>query len=180
MIDALETLGRALARISAAAAAVVLALMVGLIAVDIALRNLLSVSTGFTDEFVAYGVSIITFLGLAQALEKGVLVRVGMVLDAVGNRARHGLELLSAVVAFSLFSFLAYFIWRVLVRDFTLGRTSNTVVATPLWIPEGLLFLGLAIFILRLLVYCIVTARNMVENRVARSPGASESEVTYG
>lgn len=180
MIDALETFGRALARASAATAAVVLGLMVGLIVVDIAMRNLLSVSTGFTDEFVAYGVSVITFLGMAQALEKGVLVRVGMVLDAVGSRSRHGLELLSAVVAVSLFGFLAYFVWRVVARDFSLGRTGNTVVATPLWIPEGLLFLGLFIFVLRLLIHCITSAHRMMVNQSVQGPQAIESKVTHG
>ncbi len=137
-------------------------------------------STGFTDEFVAYGVSVMTFLGMAQALEKGVLVRVSMVLDAVGSRARHGLELVSAVVAASLFGFLAYFVWRVVARDFSLDRTGNTVVATPLWIPEGLLLLGLCIFVLRLLIHCIASAHRLVVHKTRQGLPANESDVNYG
>jgi TRAP-type C4-dicarboxylate transport system permease small subunit len=180
MIDVLDAFSRRLAHASAALASVFLAAMVGLIMVEIALRNLFSVSTGFTDEFVAYGVSVITFLGLARALETGVLVRVNLLLDAVGGRRRHALEVASSAVALLLFGFLTWHIGLVAWRDFALGRTSGSMASTPLWIPEGLLLVGLTVFIVRLFVHGLVAARKMRRDEKSGGSGPSEAELIHG
>lgn len=180
MLDNLDAFSRRLANGSAALAATALAAMVALIAFEIVLRNGFSRSTGFTDEFVAYGVSVITFLGLARALETGGLVRVNLLLEKVGDRVRHALEVLSSLVAFLLFGFLGWHVGLVAMRDFDLGRTSGSQASTPLWIPEGLLLAGLSVFVLRCLVHGLLAARRLHRGERVAAAGLKEAEVIHG
>ena len=43
-------------------------------------------------------------------------------------------------------------------RDFARGYTSGTLADVPLWIPKGLILLGLAVFWLQMVVYLVSVA----------------------
>lgn len=51
--------------------------------------------------------------------------------------------------------FLAGYFWRTLYRDFERGTVSYSIAEVPLWIPEGLVFIGLALFALQLVSYLV-------------------------
>lgn len=137
-------------------AAAIIAAMFGHILLEIILRSVFNTSTYVLDEFVGYGVAASTFLGLAYTLQNGGLIRVNLVLAKVTHRGlRQALEILCIAACFSVFVVVWLNFWNSIARNWARGTVSETVAAVPMWIPEGLLLLGLTIFLLQLLAYAV-------------------------
>lgn len=157
-----------LTRAGAIMAAVIVAAMVGHILLEIVLRAVLDSSTYVLDEFVGYGVAASTFLGLGYTLEQGGLIRVNILLARIRSRAMRQLTEVTCVAAcFGVFAMVWLYFWSSISRNWTRGAVSETVAQVPLWIPEGLLLLGLSIFLLQLVAYAIriVSGEPMIGER---------------
>ena len=90
---------------------------------------------------------------LAYALEEGALIRVNVVLSRLHGKARRGVEMVSVLATLGLTCFVAYYFWRDLSRNFTRGAVSESIAEIPLWIPQSLVFTGLALFAIQLFAY---------------------------
>ncbi|MBT0963253.1 TRAP transporter small permease [Denitromonas sp. IR12] len=131
-------------------------LVVALIMVEIVLRGAFATSTFIMDEFVGYGVAAITFLSLGYALESGSLIRVNVLLTHLGNGiVRRLVEAFCVGTTLALAVFIAWYFWKSVARSWARGSVSETVAQVPLWIPEGLVLIGLSIFALQLLAYLL-------------------------
>jgi TRAP-type C4-dicarboxylate transport system permease small subunit len=145
-------------RISRGAAIVSAALLVAMalhILTEIVLRSFFASSTFVLDEFVGYGVAAMTFLSLGYALEDGSLIRVQLLLTRSPPPARRGLEALSAALTLALSLFLITHFWHSVSRNWSRGAVSQSIAEVPLWIPEGLVLLGLVLFALQLFAHLL-------------------------
>jgi TRAP-type C4-dicarboxylate transport system permease small subunit len=144
---------------AAVVSAALLVLMVLHILLEIALRSFFATSTFVLDEFVGYGVAAMTFLTLGYALEKDALIRVQLVLTRSPPGARRGLEILGAGLTLALSLFLIGYFWRSVSRNWGRGAVSQSIAEVPLWIPEGLVLLGLVLFALQLFAHLLRLVR---------------------
>jgi TRAP-type C4-dicarboxylate transport system permease small subunit len=153
----MERTVQGLALAAAWAAALVLVGVIGHILVEIVLRAIFSSSTFVLDEFVGYGVAAATFLALPHALERGTLIRVNLLLAPLSDDGliRRLIELLCILSTLWVVGFVIRYFWRSVSRNWGRGTVSSSVAEVPLWIPEGLMLLGLAIFWLHLVVYLL-------------------------
>lgn len=102
------------------------------------------------DDFASWCMAAMAFLGLAHTFRRGEMIRVGLVLEHLGGRAKWVMEVLSLGVALG---FTAYFAWYAIAMTYDSWRfvdMSQGVIAVPLWIPQlgfagGLAILGIAI-----------------------------------
>jgi TRAP-type C4-dicarboxylate transport system permease small subunit len=94
-------------------------------------------------------------LGLGHALQSGALVRVDLVLGKLGPGLRRWVEVALCLVTLALMGFLMRFFWISVQRAYERGTISMTRAATPIWIPEGIMLAGMAIFTFALAVYCL-------------------------
>jgi TRAP-type C4-dicarboxylate transport system permease small subunit len=92
-----------------------------------------------------------TFLGLGYALERGSLVRVNVLLDRLPTRWHWLPDLVSTLTALAAFSWLAWYWGQNVWRSYQRGTLSETLAETPLWIPEGMVLIGLFLLCLTLL-----------------------------
>ncbi len=155
---AIDRLDRAVGGLAKAAAWLAGALLVAMIAhvlLEIALRALFATSTFVLDEFVGYGVAAVTFLSAGYAFQEMALIRVGLLLDAVQRRTRlrRCLEVACAGTTATVLWFIAWYFARSVARHLERGSLSETVAQVPLWIPEGLMLLGLIVLNLRITLY---------------------------
>ncbi|GAA0565577.1 TRAP transporter small permease [Halomonas salifodinae] len=161
MIGWLAALSRGLNRLAAGVAILLILYMFGHIILEIVLR-LFGHSTFILDEYIGYAVAAMTFLGLPYVLEKNGLIRVALVLDRLPKKWHWPLELLIAITSFGAFAWLSLFWWKNVVRSYQRGITSDTLAETPLWIPEGIVLLGLWLLCFTLVVrsFQLVTERS--------------------
>jgi TRAP-type C4-dicarboxylate transport system permease small subunit len=144
-----------ISRGAAVVSAALLVLMVLHILLEIVLRSFFASSTFVLDEFVGYGVAAMTFLSLSYALEEGALIRVQLLLTRSPPPARRGLEIVGAGLTLAVSLFLIAHFWSSVSRNWSRGAVSQSIAEVPLWLPEGLVLLGLALFALQLLAYLV-------------------------
>jgi len=142
-------LSNRLASVAGVLASAILVAIVAFIVYEIVLRTTFHTSSFVLDEFVGYGVATMTFLSLAIALKDGAFIRVNLVIANLNEKWRRMFELAACAIGGSLFGFISFSFGRLVVRDFQRGTTSHTIAETPLWIPEGIMLIGLAILTLQ-------------------------------
>ncbi|HSA80741.1 MAG TPA: TRAP transporter small permease [Geminicoccaceae bacterium] len=152
---------RRLSKGAAVISAALLVLMVLHILLEITLRSFFATSTFVLDEFVGYGVAAMTFLTLGYALEKDALIRVQLALTRSPAPVRRGLETLCASLTLALSLFLIGHFWRSVSRNWGRSAVSQSIAEVPLWIPEGLVLLGLVLFALQLFAHLLRLVRPM-------------------
>lgn len=145
----------AVSRLGGRVSAAILVAMVAHIILEIVLRGFFRTSTFVLDEYVGYGVAAMTFLSLAYAFEEGSLIRVNLVLVRLRGRLRRIVECFCVVATLGVTVFVATFFWRSVKRNWDRGAVSESMAETPLWIPEALVFAGLALFAVQLLAYLL-------------------------
>ena len=131
--------------------------MVLLIMLEIVLRAGFSTSTFFADEFVGYGLALITFVPLAVFFADGAMLRAGILrLDPQRLPARI-VEVFNLVVLAGVVAFTCYAFYDLALRNYSRGTISQTFAATPLWMPMSLAVLGFAALLLAILVRLVRT-----------------------
>jgi TRAP-type C4-dicarboxylate transport system permease small subunit len=124
--------------------------------VEITLRAFFDSSTYVLDEFVGYGVAAMTFLSLGYALETGALIRVNFLLVKLKNDIiRRVVEQIAVLCALCVTLFISVYFLKSIVRNFERGAVSETIAEVPLWIPEGLVLVGLYVLALQLIAYTL-------------------------
>ena len=146
------------AAVGAVLAAAILVAMLGLILTEIVLRSAFATSTYVADEFVGYGVAATTFLALGHTLSRGSVLRVGLAVEHLGPRLRRVFEAFAALIGSAVVILLMWFFWIRLARSWTRGSVSSSLAQVPLWIPEAVIFAGLALLLLQLVVHLLCQA----------------------
>ncbi len=151
-----DSVARAIRRVSdvgMAAACVILVLAVCHVLIEIIARDLFRTSTHMLDEMISYGVCGITFLSLAYCVRRGAMVRVTLLTQFAGPRLDRYIELVTATASFLATGLLVYYSSLSVIRNLQRGAKSETIAAVPLWIPEGLMLIGLILLLLELGLY---------------------------
>jgi TRAP-type C4-dicarboxylate transport system permease small subunit len=154
-IDVLDRIAGAVTLVSACAGIAIMVSINLLILTEIVLRSFFGTSTQIVEEYVGYGLGAMIFLGLGQALRKGALVRVDLVVGRLGAMARRRVEIVLCLVTMAAMGFVMHFLFVSVQRNFERGTISMTRAATPIWIPEAIILSGMAIFSLALAVYLL-------------------------
>src|SRR5437016_1129863 len=89
-----------------------------------------------TDAYAGYFMAGCGFLALAHTLARGEHIRVSLVLEHIGDGARHVLECWSLGAALVLSTAFAYFSVRLAWQSYTFHDISTGNDATPLWVPQ--------------------------------------------
>lgn len=147
LIHSIDRLNDWMAGISA----VTLGLMTILVLVEITLWNTLEVTTLIADEYSAYGLAAIIFLGGGYTLKQGGHIRITLGLTFLPPRASTFLDLASTAAATGVMGYLLYYLYLMAQSTWRYGSTSGTLTATPLWIPQGVMLIGAVTFLLQLL-----------------------------
>ena len=155
---------RAVDRLSTAggfvAAAAVLGLML-LICLEVFMRNFLGRSTMVSDEWSGYLYAAIVFLGLGKTLRDGGLIRVEGLYDKFRGRTlmtvRWAIVLATIVYVLVLLGDairqVAY-LYRGNIR-------SDSLMQTPLYLPQSLMVIGWVLLLLQLLSYVVKGMRDV-------------------
>jgi len=89
-----------------------------------------------TDAYAGYCMAAAGFLALAHTFKRGEHIRVTLILDHVGAKARRGLELWALGAATLLAALFAVYSTRLAFQSWQFNDISTGSDATPLWLPQ--------------------------------------------
>jgi TRAP-type C4-dicarboxylate transport system permease small subunit len=136
-------------------ACIVIAVMTLLITVEVVLRSFFSTSMYFTDEYSGYMVLAIMALGVAYCREKNALLTVDFIIKRLNPAVRSRVVFVYGLASLAFCVMLDWYVTRLLFQSIERKMTAATMTATPLWIPQVLLPVGITLL-------CLVVARKLV------------------
>ncbi|MGH6612099.1 MAG: TRAP transporter small permease [Burkholderiaceae bacterium] len=125
----------------------------------IALRQL-GYSMAGADAYAGYFLAAGSFLALGYALRQGDHIRVTLILQRLRGRARWWMEVICLLIASALSVYFAWFSAKLVWGSYAFNDVSQNVDATPLWIPQlsmAIGLIGLAMAFIEQLVITVVT-----------------------
>jgi TRAP-type C4-dicarboxylate transport system permease small subunit len=115
--------------------------------------------TGGTDDLVAWFCAAGSFLAMAHTFRRGDFVRVGLLLEQLGERARHRFEILSLSVATVFVGFLAFWAGRFTFESWKFNDMANGLIVIPMWIPQMSFVVGAGLLFVAVLDELVTVAR---------------------
>lgn len=108
----------------------------------------LGLRTGGSDDLVAWFCAASAFLAMAHTFRRGDFVRVVLLLEFLGPRARHAFEIVSLAIAACAIGYLAFWAARFVHESWEFNDMANGLIAVPLWIPQSSFVVGALLFFL--------------------------------
>ena len=158
----------ALSRIAVWAGGALTLASVFLISFDVLARKFFGFNTGGADELSSYAFAISTTWSLAFATLQRANVRVDVLYQTLPLRVSAILDWISLVALGVFMTYLTWYAMDVVTASWIQKSAANTTMATPLWIPQGLWFIGLVWM-------CIVLALMLVRASTAIITGDIEA-----
>lgn len=167
-------------RLAGYAAAVALVLIFSLVLVQVSAR-LLDVAMRFAGltplgfivpsiaEICGFLLAAASFLALAYTLTIGGHIRVGILVERLPGSLRRMVETLTGAVAAALAFYFTYAVGALALKSWRFNDVSYGFVPVPLWLPQGVMALGLLLLGIALID---ITWRTF--SRGEPMPGASE------
>jgi TRAP-type C4-dicarboxylate transport system permease small subunit len=103
------------------------------------------------DDIVAWLCAACTFLALAHTFRHGDLVRVGVFVDRLPQRARWYAELLALGISVLFVAYILWAVTRFVYDSYAFNEVAQGLIRVPIWIPQLSLVIGIAIFFVALL-----------------------------
>jgi TRAP-type C4-dicarboxylate transport system permease small subunit len=128
------------------------------------------------DDFAAWSLVGMSFMGLAHTFKRGEMIRVGLLLERLKGRNKQVAELFSLTVG-SLF--IGYFFAQSLRFTHDSWRffdMSTGVIVVPLWIPQSAMVLGLGLLLVAFLdeLWTVISGRKPTYEK---EPAATPEEL---
>lgn len=137
-LDALYLLG-------GIAGAIALAAIGAVIATQVIGRQFGATVLG-ADDLTAFSVAASATLPLAYAFRHGAHIRVDLIIGRLRGRPRFVMETIAIGVAAALCCFFAYAMLDLASDSFEFEDVAQGSVAWKLWVPQGLVGVGVALF----------------------------------
>lgn len=118
-----------------------------LLMLGLALGREVGVNIPSGDDFAAWCMAAMAFLGLAHTFKSGEMIRVGLLIERLPGGPRRAAELGCLLIGGALIGFFAWHAVRLAYDSWRFGDMSQGVVAVPLWLPQTGFALGLVILL---------------------------------
>jgi len=153
IVRLVDSLSDWLARISG----VMLGLMTILILVEIFLWNVFTKTTLIADEYCAYGLAAIIFMGAGYCLKEKGHIRITLVLGFLPQKLSRVIACVATGITTIFMGYLWWYLFKMVSATFRYNSTSGTLTNTPLWIPQTMMLVGAACFLIQLFATTIKT-----------------------
>ncbi|MBT8350265.1 MAG: TRAP transporter small permease [Deltaproteobacteria bacterium] len=153
IVRVIESLSDWMARISG----IMLGLMTILILVEIFLWNVFKKTTLIADEYCAYGLAAIIFMGAGYCLKEKGHIRITIVLGILPEKLSRVITFIATGITTLFMGYLWWYLFKMVSATFRYNSTSGTLTNTPLWIPQTMMLIGAACFLVQLFATTIKT-----------------------
>jgi len=138
----------------------------GMIAIEVILRKVFSISMGGADELSSYVLAISCSWAFGFALMRKAHIRIDILYTRLPSALCSALDIF-ALITFILYLVpLVYFASIVVKTSIIRESTANTPLQTPLWIPQGIWLIGLIVFLFTIIVLLAGTIYRLAKKDV--------------
>lgn len=134
--------------IGAWVAAVAAGLLALILITEVVATSFFSWSQPWAVEYAIYLQCMVLFCGAGWTLRQGGHIRVAIMLQALPAPAARILDMAGCAFAIGVLGYACSALWQQWLRTVDFGSTSFYPMATPLWIPQGFLTLGVTLLVL--------------------------------
>lgn len=156
-------------------AAIAAALLALLLIAEVLLTSLFATSQPYVIEYAIFLQAAVLFAGSGWALRQGAHIRVSVLLAALPAGPRRVLDMAGTTFALGILGFAAWALVQQWLRSLDLGSRSFYPMQTPLWIPQGVVTLGVCLLVLAFAARLVRLLRNEAPD-AAGAPGAGSGE----
>ena len=103
------------------------------------------------DDFAAWSMAAMAFLGLAHTFKSGEMIRVGLLIDRFSGRKRQLIEVAALVVGIIFVSYFTWHAYKFVYYSWLTNEVATGVVAVKMWIPQLGYVGGLAILLIAMI-----------------------------
>ena len=165
---------------SGAVGAVFIALIAALMIGQSILREF-SVRTGAVNDVVAWSCAAASFFAMAHAFKHGDFVRVTLLLEHLGERQRHWVELSCLAIGAVCVAYLAFWACKFTYDSWDFNEMAQGLLPIPIWIPQSSFALGSLLLLVAVVDELVIVVRGgkptyvvAVEERHAKGDFSSD------
>jgi TRAP-type C4-dicarboxylate transport system permease small subunit len=111
------------------------------------------------DDIVSWLCAASAFLALGHTFRMGELVRVGIWLDQLGERARWYAELFALGTTALFVGYMTWAVVKFVYESWQFHEVAQGLITIPIWIPQMSFVLGVLIFLTAVLDELVAVAR---------------------
>jgi len=157
LVDGLCTVGAWIAAVSAA-------LLAAILIVEVIATSFFNWSQPWAVEYAIFLQCFILFCGAGWTLRQGGHIRVSVLLQTLPPGPARLLDMAGCTFAIGVLGFATQALWQQWYRTFGFGSISFYPMGTPIWIPQGLLTLGVTLLFLAFIARLVrLVLRQQVE-----------------
>lgn len=128
-------------------------------------------------EYAAYLCAFTLFLGSGYAMRRGAHIRVAALLHYLPAGIARGADLACTLAGVWIAGFLCAGLFELARRSYELDSVSYFAMKTPLWVPQGILTVGIGLLLLALLARALrLIAGLETEEPAGAEPGEDAAE----
>jgi len=133
-----------------AACSLLLVITIILISMEAIARNVFNTSLQITDEVGGYLLVAVTFLSMSVAEAHGAFHRVELVQMRLGRKAQLVTQTIFDLISLAVSVAVTWQLTRLAMNSWHSEDVAATLLQTPLWLPQGVMGLGMALLCLAL------------------------------
>jgi TRAP-type mannitol/chloroaromatic compound transport system permease small subunit len=114
-------------------------------------------TTRVTDEISGYILVLAATWGFAYTLRTDAHVRIDVLLPYMPRWLRAFVDFLALILTAFLSWIFSWKIWLLMVDSLETGIKSSTYLLTPLWVPQGILWVGFTLLALTAIVMAVIS-----------------------
>ncbi|MCD4721915.1 MAG: TRAP transporter small permease [Desulfobacula sp.] len=137
--------------------AVILGLMTLLILLEIFLWNIFKKTTLIADEYSAYGLAAIIFMGAGYCLKEKGHIRITLILGFLPEKMERIITFIATLITTVFMGYLWWYLFKMVKSTLRYESTSGTLTNTPIWIPQAVMLIGAACFFIQLAATSVKT-----------------------
>ena len=118
-------------------------------------------------DYAGYCMAAASFFAFAHALNRGSHIRVSILINAVGPLGRRILETWCFVIGSALAWYFSYYAVKTVFWSWKFNDISQGQDATPIWIPQMAMLIGIVVFAIALtdhLIHVIFAGDHRIES----------------
>jgi len=131
-----------------------------LVLTEIVIRHFFDMSTMIADEYSGYIYLASIFLGLAYTFNEKAHIRINIVTSRLNKKTNRIIDLITGTISLVALCFVFYRTVLFAYDSYDMEMLSEAVSETPLYLTQIVMPLGMALFILSIMMFLLKGFKN--------------------